>query len=39
MADIPIGKGIATIESGKVFLLPRYGNRHGLVAQTLAGPG
>jgi len=30
--EILIGKAITTPDSGQVFLLPRYGNRHGLVA-------
>ncbi len=32
MNEILIGKSITTTDSGQVFLLPKYGNRHGLVA-------
>ncbi len=29
---ILVGKAVTTVDSGQVFLLPKYGNRHGLVA-------
>ena len=32
MDSILVGKAITTPDSGQVWLLPRYGNRHGLVA-------
>jgi uncharacterized protein len=32
MDPILVGKAVTTPDSGNVFLLPRYGNRHGLVA-------
>ena len=32
MDPILVGKAITTPDSGQVFLLPKYGNRHGLVA-------
>ena len=32
MDPILVGKAVTTPASGQVFLLPRYGNRHGLVA-------
>jgi len=32
MDPILVGKGVTTKDSGNVFLLPGYGNRHGLVA-------
>ena len=32
MDPILVGKAITTDTSGQVTLLPRYGNRHGLVA-------
>jgi len=32
MDPILVGKGVTTPQSGNVFLLPKYGNRHGLVA-------
>ena len=32
MDPILVGKAVTTETSGKVFLLPKYGNRHGLVA-------
>src|SRR6476620_10814369 len=32
MDPILVGKAITTADSGKVWLLPKYGNRHGLVA-------
>jgi DNA helicase HerA-like ATPase len=32
MDPILVGKAVTTPESGQVFLLPKYGNRHGLVA-------
>ncbi|MFC3549745.1 helicase HerA-like domain-containing protein [Lysobacter cavernae] len=32
MDPILIGKAVTTPESGQVFLLPKFGNRHGLVA-------
>ncbi|AXA83841.1 ATP-binding protein [Lysobacter oculi] len=32
MNPILVGKSITTPQSGNVFLLPKYGNRHGLVA-------
>ena len=32
MDPILVGKAVTTPESGQVFLQPRYGNRHGLVA-------
>ena len=32
MSDILVGKGLTPDDSGQVFLLPRYGNRHGLIA-------
>jgi DNA helicase HerA-like ATPase len=32
MEPILVGKAITTPDSGPVFLLPKYGNRHGLVA-------
>jgi len=32
MNPILVGKAVTTPESGQVFLLPKYGNRHGLVA-------
>src|SRR6476659_3537191 len=32
MDPILVGKAVTTPDSGKVVLLPQYGNRHGLVA-------
>ena len=32
MDPILVGKAVTTETSGNVFLLPKYGNRHGLVA-------
>ena len=32
MDPILVGKAVTTPDSGQVFLLPKYGNRHGLVA-------
>ena len=32
MDPILVGKAVTTADSGQVFLLPKYGNRHGLVA-------
>jgi len=32
MDPILVGKAVTTVDSGQVFLLPEYGNRHGLVA-------
>ena len=32
MDTILVGKAVTTPDSGKVVLLPQYGNRHGLVA-------
>ena len=32
MDPILVGKAITTADSGQVFLLPKYGNRHGLIA-------
>jgi uncharacterized protein len=32
MDPILVGKAVTTADSGNVFLLPKYGNRHGLVA-------
>jgi len=32
MDPILVGKAVTTPDSGNVFLLPKYGNRHGLVA-------
>ena len=32
MDPILVGKAVTTPTSGSVFLLPKYGNRHGLVA-------
>ena len=32
MNSILVGKAVTTPDSGQVFLLPKYGNRHGLVA-------
>jgi DNA helicase HerA-like ATPase len=32
MDPILVGKAVTTPESGQVFLLPRFGNRHGLIA-------